>query len=347
MLQPFFSIIISCYNSKATIGRLLSSIVAQNMFYGDIQVIISDDCSTEPYDDQIAPFKEQLYIKKVTTDYNCCPGNTRQRGVDNATGKWLIFSDHDDQFFPDCFKEIKSLILSNKCDTIMTGKFVKKLLSGKQIDFTDMGGWTHGKFINHDFWNKYNLHFPKDLLSHEDICLSNQIMYYLTRDDIITYTATTFVYKWYETEGSLSSKQYDTADGQHRTFIDTFFKDWIYSTVGVQIQLYENDSQKNKKNKELIKNTLRATIVLAYFYLEYSRNFTSNYQKENFNQVRKYIYILKNQFDTTIEDIFNYYQKQNPEQYEEVFEAAAGLVRIGLYDYGLKEWLKMVYNGEF
>ena len=45
--RPFFSIIIPCYNSKNTLGRLLQSIVDQKMDYNDIQVVLADDCSTE------------------------------------------------------------------------------------------------------------------------------------------------------------------------------------------------------------------------------------------------------------------------------------------------------------
>lgn len=44
--NPFFSVIIPCYNSRKTIGRLLKSIVDQNMS-NEIQVILADDHSTE------------------------------------------------------------------------------------------------------------------------------------------------------------------------------------------------------------------------------------------------------------------------------------------------------------
>jgi len=47
---PFFSIIIPCFNSAPYIAHLLQSIVDQHLPKHDLEVILSDDCSTEPYD---------------------------------------------------------------------------------------------------------------------------------------------------------------------------------------------------------------------------------------------------------------------------------------------------------
>ena len=84
--RPFYSIVIPCYNSRPTIERTLESIYKQHLPYLDIQVVLSDDCSTESYQDIVDKYKSKLYITQVKTDYNKCPGNTRQRGVDNAIG---------------------------------------------------------------------------------------------------------------------------------------------------------------------------------------------------------------------------------------------------------------------
>jgi glycosyltransferase involved in cell wall biosynthesis len=66
------------------------------MGYDEIQVILSDDCSTESYQDIVNQYIDKLFITQTKTDYNCCPGNTRQKGADQALGEWLIFMDHDD-----------------------------------------------------------------------------------------------------------------------------------------------------------------------------------------------------------------------------------------------------------
>ena len=50
--RPYFSIIIPCYNSGKTITNLLQSIIEQHMS-DDLEVILSDDKSTEPYFDKV------------------------------------------------------------------------------------------------------------------------------------------------------------------------------------------------------------------------------------------------------------------------------------------------------
>ena len=173
--RPFLSVIISCYNSKNTIGRALQYLTNQ-LPYEDLEVIISDDCSTEPYDEIIEEYKEQLNIITVKTDYNCCPSNTRQAGLQAATGQWVCFSDHDDIFIPGSLE-----ILKNKIENELKEKYYVVTVfinenqyrdnkEAKNIKATETSGWTHGKFYNLDnLIKKYNIHFKKDLLSHEDV----------------------------------------------------------------------------------------------------------------------------------------------------------------------------------
>ena len=92
-----FSIVIPCFNSSPYIAATLESIVNQHL--GDkIQVVLVDDCSTEPFDEVIKPYEETLHIKKVKTEKNLGTGMARQFGIDNADGDWVIFCDHDDFF---------------------------------------------------------------------------------------------------------------------------------------------------------------------------------------------------------------------------------------------------------
>ena len=41
--RPFFSIVISCYNSRNTLGPLLQSLVDQELTQEELEIIISDD----------------------------------------------------------------------------------------------------------------------------------------------------------------------------------------------------------------------------------------------------------------------------------------------------------------
>lgn len=339
--RPFFSIVIPCYNSRNVIKPLLDSIVQQKMDFFDIQVIISDDCSTESYQDIIDKYLNLLYITQVKTDYNCCcPGNTRQKGVDNAIGQWLCFADHDDMFIPESLSSVKQAILENGCKTVFSTKFLKKGLNSEQlIEMPQFAGWTHGKFYNLDnLWNKYNIHYIKDMASHEDIYVSTQMQYFRIAYNLDYYTSNIYTYIWYQYPESLSSQRYNYK-GKERLFLDTFFIDYIQATSGVFYKMYK----KYGKAKEEVFQCLVEVILYSYFYTQYNRYITPEYLSENYDQIRKYLQILKNQFNYFIMDIYNYYRNQYPDKYKKVAQMAVPQTAWFVYDMTFKEWLEWIW----
>lgn len=109
-MSSLFSIIIPCYNSGKTIRRTLESIVNQNM-KDDIEVIIADDCSDISYINIIDSYKDRLNINYIEADHHYgYPGHTREVGVSVASGKYITFIDHDDEFIENILCKIKDII---------------------------------------------------------------------------------------------------------------------------------------------------------------------------------------------------------------------------------------------
>ena len=343
--RPFFSIIIPCYNSRKTIGKLLETIVQQDLEKEDIQVIISDDCSTESYQDIIDLFKDKLNITQVKTDYNYCPGNTRQKGVDAAIGEWLVFSDHDDQFILGSLKQVKESIENSKqkIDTALFAKFLKKTLNGEYVEMPQNAGWTHGKFFNLDnFWKKYNIHYTKDLTSHEDVCISTQVEFIRTGYDVDIYQCDIPVYVWVEDSNSLSNRKY-TAERRQRVFLDVFFIDYIESTAGTSYGKYKETGI----NKRFVEKNLKDVMLYSYFYFEFAKDKVPEYLEKNCDHVKKYLTILKEQFNTSIDDIYNYFKIINPEGYDTIFRMAISQTDIFLYEHSFKQWMNWIWNEEY
>lgn len=349
IIRPFFSVIISCYNSRKTIGTLLQSLTHQNLLYSDLEIIISDDCSTENYQDIVNKYKNKLFIKEVKTDYNCCPGNTRQKGVDYATGRWIIFSDHDDEFIEDALFYVKQEILQNNINTIYYGKFYEEWTNEKQErifrEVNNHMGWTHGKFFNLDnYWKKYNFHYIKDLKSHEDVCITsliNCVQY--ANPQLEQYEGNIYVYIWKHYENSLSNQLYFTKDGYQRNFIDKFFIDYLTATIGI---IYKKYKEKWFGQNQMIRE-LYTSLLYSYFYTQFNISLNQHYLKENYDEVYYYLNILKTEFNLSIESIYTFFKKQHPEEYQEVYNACFNATGPFIFEHSLKEWLKMIDNKEY
>lgn len=80
-----FSIVVPIYNPGDCLKRLLTSIDT-NYCIDDIEVILSDDLSTEPFDDLIEDFNN-LTIKIIKNDKHYgFPRAGRQHGLEEAKG---------------------------------------------------------------------------------------------------------------------------------------------------------------------------------------------------------------------------------------------------------------------
>lgn len=260
--RPFYSIVIACYESEH-IGRLLESIYLQDM-RDDIEVIISDDCSpNQDYLSTIAEYFEKISIKCVKTDYNCtCPGNTREKGTQYAEGVWLVFADHDDEFIPHKLKGIKEDIIKSNEKYLCVANFHNvDPRTGQIVDeMIQTRNWCHAKFFNMDnLWKPFNVHFKKDLLSHEDIYITtftSCCLYHLKGKDE-PYYINDFCYNWNVEPNSLSRRDYGG-----REFIEVFYKDYLDATGTVYLQ-----ALKDKLVSPLFSfENCGATLLYLYFY---------------------------------------------------------------------------------
>lgn len=84
-----FSIIIPAYNSEKFIRKALDS-VKQQTFKDYELIVICDSCTDKTQ--EIA--KEYGAITEAVNFH--CDGPTRNRGIEIATGEWLLFMDDDD-----------------------------------------------------------------------------------------------------------------------------------------------------------------------------------------------------------------------------------------------------------
>lgn len=114
----FFSIITPNYNSGSKLQRAIESLKCNTVSY---EHIVIDDCSTdESFINAKNIYSSENNIYFLKNDYNSGPGNTRNKGLDVAKGKYILFLDADDYFTENALDILHSSIVSNNLPDILT-----------------------------------------------------------------------------------------------------------------------------------------------------------------------------------------------------------------------------------
>lgn len=90
----FFSVIIPAHNAAGWMRKGLDSIKRQTFTDYEL-IIVCDDCQ-----DKTAEIAREYTDRVYEVSWHNC-GKTRNRGLDEATGKWILFMDDDDWFMDD------------------------------------------------------------------------------------------------------------------------------------------------------------------------------------------------------------------------------------------------------
>ncbi len=350
--RPFFSIIIPCYNDGrykegVYLDRLLNSICSQFLSKEYIEVILADDCSPVSFKDTyMSKYSGFLTMKYVKTDYNFAPGNTREKGVSVATGKWLAFADHDDAYMPVVLGKVKEAIEKDESITYLITDFNEVRANGSvKKEFRNTYNWCHGKFYDFDrLWKAEDIHFIKDLKSHEDIAICSQVMSIVNRENSghkITYLPLV-TYLWSENPQSLSHITYidkDFGDGIPHTFLETHYEDYIRSTGYITLDKYS----KGLTSEKYAKRACIEVLCYCYFYMQ-GFQYTSgkNYIKNNWNVAASYYRDLLRVLNITPEEVRNRISENNAELYWKIRKFSEVATGPRIDSQTLPQWLNKV-----
>lgn len=117
------------YKAKATLDRLLASIMTQSMS-NDVEIILAND---NPEDNGIYSFVKihypELDITILECDKNTGPGLARQRALDACKTEWITFMDADDLLMsPFALEELYNNITPNCVE--VQGSFFQEIPEG-------------------------------------------------------------------------------------------------------------------------------------------------------------------------------------------------------------------------
>lgn len=94
--MPEFSIIVPTFNSEATLGRLISSVLLQT--YTDFELLIIDGCSSDDTVDIVQQYSSKDKRIRWISERDKGVYDAMNKGIGYSKGTWLYFIGSDDFF---------------------------------------------------------------------------------------------------------------------------------------------------------------------------------------------------------------------------------------------------------
>ena len=173
-----------CYNIREYLPRCIESILAQT--YKNLEVILISDGSTDGTDEIIREYAKKdsriIHIFKENTGVS----DTRNRGLDIATGDYIGFVDGDDYIDPEMYETLLKNAIENNADISHCGYQMvfpsrvdyyyntgKKVIQDNKKGVRDI---IVGDYVEPGVWNKLyrsdilkELRMPPDIKINEDV----------------------------------------------------------------------------------------------------------------------------------------------------------------------------------
>lgn len=230
------SIVVPVYNVAPYLKQCIESILTQN--FNDYELLLINDGSTDLSGTICNEYAKKYEQIKVQHSLNEGAGPARNKGIEMASGKYILFIDPDDWMEPYLLSDMYQQIESQGVDLLLwslqamiynsKGEFIKTkviqaqdlhLADKKQCEqqFIEIAMWDDlllgvpwNKLYRMDLINKYHIRFPK-LRRRQDIIFN--IDYYKHISSLITTSRVYSNYRVIDTgyANKVPQNYYDTA----------------------------------------------------------------------------------------------------------------------------------------
>ena len=118
-MNAIVSIILPIYNAGSYLIRCLDSLVNQTL--KEIEIIAILDCPTDGSDKIVKEYAKKFpQIVVIENKTNLHIGNSRNRGLEVASGKYICFCDHDDYYALDMCEKLVFVAEEKKVDMVVS-----------------------------------------------------------------------------------------------------------------------------------------------------------------------------------------------------------------------------------
>lgn len=188
-MSPSVSIVLPCYNGAVFLAQSIDSVIAQT--YIDWELIIVNDCST---DNSLAIMQDYAAkdgrILIINNEHNLKLPGALNRGFQEAKGKYLTWTSHDNRMAPTMLEEFVRYLDDNPDKGLVTACYAAfSLKTGEQLYevhhpdpqlnlplfncvcyafmyrrevLETVGGYDESLFLveDYDYWVRIWLHYP-------------------------------------------------------------------------------------------------------------------------------------------------------------------------------------------
>jgi len=198
--MPKISIIVPVYNTEQYLEKCLDSLV--NQTFKDIEIIVVNDGSPDNSEKIIKSYCDKYTNIRYIKQENGGLSASRNKGVKQATGDYLMFLDSDDWISADACERIIDKLEETKSDILVAGIYdvyeneIKEtnFNEGDELQYFLKSPSACNKVISRKLFTENNISFPtglwyedlattpKYLLYTDEICfLDKPFYYYLQR----------------------------------------------------------------------------------------------------------------------------------------------------------------------
>lgn len=176
-MKPLLSVIVPVYNVEKYLKRCLESILVQS--WNDYEIILVDDGSTDSSAQICDLYAEKYEMIRVIHKENKGLSDTRNRGIEEASGEYVYFPNSDDWLEPNTFSELFDVIeeltydiisfnrefVTSEEDKLISAKSRIQKLSGKQallemLKQSDVTGFANDKIYRKKLFLDNDIEFP-------------------------------------------------------------------------------------------------------------------------------------------------------------------------------------------
>lgn len=117
------SILIPVYNEVQTLPLVVDRLLTMDLGM-DVELVVSDDGSTDGTADLVAGLADRPQIKVVLGETNRGKGAALRAGLPQVTGELVLIQDADLEYDPDDIPQLLAPILAGRADVVLGSRFV-------------------------------------------------------------------------------------------------------------------------------------------------------------------------------------------------------------------------------